>query len=337
MSNSNILYNKVFTGEIAPVVINMDTINSPNTNFGTIASVDATEVSLIKWRDIVRKHLPSNANLATVECELKLEYLHFDYIIPSRVVVPSSALPEMGRRDTLLQKQVKTLEFKNKYNRTGNYAYEFRLIKLYCIDYTLNPIHNPNDNYYNQIPYNIELDYPIGDLIYNNRLPSFLNLLPYLAKDNPIVFADVKQELRVQIIPSLGLNDLLIFAGGYSGSVTYELLSSTVTVTKSEVITLTGQGAVKVLNNNPNRYGFYLCNNGTTNIFYSFSSNAGIGGGAKLILKPGETLIYEDKKLTLNNSNINPGDNRFMLGSPLWVRNSLPGSNDISIEEITYT
>jgi hypothetical protein len=315
----------------------MYTINSPNTNFGTIASVDATEVSLIKWRDIVRKHLPSNANLATVECELKLEYLHFDYIIPSRVVVPSSALPEMGRRDTLLQKQVKTLEFKNKYNRTGNYAYEFRLIKLYCIDYTLNPIHNPNDDYYNQIPYNIELDYPIGDLIYNNRLPSFLNLLPYLAKDNPIVFADVKQELRVQIIPSLGLNDLLIFAGGYSGSVTYELLSSTVTVTKSEVITLIGQGAVKVLNNNPNRYGFYLCNNGTTNIFYSFSSNAGIGGGAKLILKPGETLIYEDKKLTLNNSNINPGDNRFMLGSPLWVRNSLPGSNDISIEEITYT
>jgi hypothetical protein len=338
--NNNILYNKVFTGEIKPVIINKDTPNvtidgsptEPDTTFPITETWDCTEVALIRWRDIVKKHLPSNANLATVEAELKLEYLHCDYLIPSRVVVPSSAIPDMARRESNLQKQVKTLEFKNKYNQSGNYAFEFRLLKLYDSNYKLNSI----TLYKNQIPFDVGLNYPIADLIYNNRLPGFIDLMPYLIKNGTLIFADIKQELRVQINPKLGVNDLLIFGGGYSGSVTFELLPKTTQITKSESIVLTGSNPVLMLDHNPKRYGFYLCNNGNFNIYYNFTNNAPISNSARLTLKPGDTLIYEDNKLSLNNAEINPGDNRLMLGCRLWARNSQPLDNRVSIEEISY-
>lgn len=332
MNNLNILYNKVFTGEIPPVVLDKNIPAYSNPLLPNNVYPDFIEVSLIKWREIVLKHLPPNAKLSTVECELKLEYLHFDYLIPSRVVVPSSAIPSYGRRESDLTKQVKTLEFKNQYNHTDNYAFEFRLVKHYDTDYTLTSL-----EYNNQIPYNAELSYPIADLIYNNRLPGFLDLMPYLIKNGTLIFADIKQELVIQIIPSLGDNDLMIFGGGYSGSVTFELLSPTVAVTKSEIKTLNGLNPSMVLNNNPARYGFYLCNNSANNVYYNFGSQP-TNDSARLILKPGETLIYEDNKLILNNLQINPGDNRFMLGSQLWVRSSVStGFNQVSIEEISYT
>ncbi|SKB13334.1 hypothetical protein PL11201_490069 [Planktothrix sp. PCC 11201] len=327
MNSNNVLYNKVFTGEIPPVVINDI---SP---FSVSGSIEFNEVPLIRWRDIVLKHLPSNVNLSTVECELKLEYLHCDYLIPSRVVVPNTAIPIYGRRETDNEKVVKTLEFKNKYNRNGNYAFEFRLLKMYDSLYTLNSL----TPYTNQIPYNAELDYPIADLLYNNRLPGFIDLLPYLIKNGTLIFADIKQELKIQIIPKVSTNDLLIFGGGYSGSVTYGLLPPSVEVTKSETITLTGTTPNMVLENNPDRYGFYLCNNSVNNVYYNFGSQPDNVNSSKLILKTGETLIYEDNKLILNNSPIDPGDNRFMLGSPLWVRSSVTtGFNQVSIEEISY-
>jgi hypothetical protein len=332
MSNSNILYNKVFTGEIPPVVINKNTVSVNDLSVPQGSVLQGIEVPLIKWRDIVGKHLPSNAKLSTVECELKLEYLHVDYLIPSRVVVPSSAIPNMERRESTLQKQVKTLEFKNKYNRSGDYAFEFRLLKMYDSNYTL----NSTTPYTNQITYNAELDYPIADLIYNNRLPSFMDLIPYLIKNGTLIFADVKQELRVQILPKLSDGDLMIFGGGYSGSVTYELLDPSVVVSKSELITLTTLTPVRILTENLNRYGFYLHNNSLVNVYYNFGSQPN-ASNARLTLKPGETLIYEDNKLTLNNNTINPGDNRYLLGTSLWVRSSVAGSNEISIEEISYS
>lgn len=326
--NNSILYNKVFTGEIPPLVIDYQS------TFDQRDNLTWHELPLIEWRNIVRKHLPSNVDLSTVECELKLEYLHFDYLIPSRVVVPSSAIPAYARRESDLVKQVKTLEFKNKYNRTGNYAYEFRLLKMYDKDYTLDKL---NIMYSNDISYNSDLDYPIADLIYNNRLPGFIDLMPYLIKNGTLIFADIKQELRVQILPRLNGGDLLIFGGGYSGSVTYGLLQPSLVITKSQIITLTGINPSEVLNNNPKRYGFYLCNNSINNVYYNFGDQPSNTSG-KLVLKPNETLILEDKKLTLNNLDIDPGDNRFMLGSKLWVRSSVTsGVNQVSIEEISYT
>lgn len=325
MSNStNILYNKVFTGELPPLVANKNT--------SSLGAGDNQELALIKWRDIAFKHLPNNADLGTVEFELKLEYLHFDYLIPSRIVVPSSAIPNMDRRESTLQKQIKTLEFKNKYNRTGNYAFEVRLLKMYDSQYTLQ-----SSNYSNLIGYNSDLAYPISELIYNNRVPGFMDLMPYLIKNGTLIFADIKQELRIQVLPKLSDEDLMIFGGGYSGSVTYGLLSPSTEVSKTELITLTGIFPTMVLNNNPNRYGFYLCNNSVNNVYYNFGSEPSVGS-AKLTLKPNDTLIYEDKKLTLNNLEINPGDNRFMLGSQLWVRSSVAtGTNQVSIEEISYS
>ena len=328
----SILYQKTFTGEISPVVINKDTVSVPNPTFPDLVRYDCIEVPLIKWRDIVIKHLPSNADLSTVECELRLEYLHFDYLIPSRVVVPSSAIPNMERRESNLQKQVKTLEFKNKYNRNGNYAFEFRLLKLYDANYKIDSF----TPYTNQIPYNIELDYPIADLIYNNRLHGFMDLMPYLIKNGVLTFADVKQELRIQILPKLGDGDLLIFGGGYSGSVTYEQLPPRVETTESTTITLTGIEPQQVLGENPKRYGFYLCNHSLNNVYYHFEYEPQVYN-SKLILKPGETLVYEDNTLTINNREIKPGDNRFLVGMPLWVKSSIGiGINQVSIHEISY-
>ncbi|MGL6137180.1 MAG: hypothetical protein ACRC2M_07800 [Planktothrix sp.] len=330
MNNSVVLYNKVFTGEIPPVVINNNSVsvNTPTMPPGEV--LQGLEIQLIKWRDIALKHLPSNAKLSTVETELKLEYLHFDYSIPSRVVVPSDDIPVMGRRDTLLQKQVKTLEFKSLYNRTGNHAFEFRLLKMYDSTYTLDSL----TPFTNQINYNIGLDFPVGDLLYNNRLPSYMDLMPYLIKNGTLIFADIKQELRIQIIPKPELNDILIFGGGYSGSVTYELLPINTSVSKSEFIPLVGIVPTQILETNTDRYGFYLSNNGENNVYYSFGN---FGGNSKLILKPNDTLVYEDKKLSINNLAINPGDNRYNMGLPLWVRSSTPlGINQVSIEEISY-
>jgi hypothetical protein len=326
MITNNVLYNKVFTGEIPPVIINQYTASLAENN------IQFNEVPLIKWRDIALKHLPSNAKLSTVECELKLEYLHVDYLIPSRVVVPSSAIPNMERRESVLNKQVKTLEFKNKYNANTNYAFEVRLIRQYDPNYTL----GGQLSYSNSLNYPVSIGYPIAELIYNNRLPGFMDLIPYLIKNGTLIFADIKQELKVQILPKLSVNDVLIFGGGYSGSVTFELLEPSLAITKSEVVTLTGITPSMILGNNSNRYGFYLCNNSTVNVYYNFGDQPSANSG-KLILKPSETLILEDKKLTLNNSTIDPGDNRFMLGSKLWVRSSVTsGINQVSIEEISY-
>jgi hypothetical protein len=317
-----ILYNKVFTGEIKPVIVTANT--------SSIYS-DLQEVSLIAWRDIALKHLPSNANLSTVECELKLEYLHFDYLIPSRTVVPSTAIPDMTRRESNLQKQVKTLEFKNKYNNNGNYAFEFRLLKHYDSTYTLG-----TTGYENEIQYNAELNYPIADLIYNNRLPGFIDLIPYLIKNGTLIFADIKQELKLQILPKLSGDDLIICGGGYSGSITFELLPETFTITKSQIYTLTGTTPQFILDANSKRFGFYLCNNGSSDIYYNFGTFPGTNA-AKLILKSGQTLIYENKTLSIDNSEIDPGDKRFILNSGLWVRNSVAGNTQVSIEEISYT
>jgi hypothetical protein len=163
-----------------------------------------------------------------------------------------------------------------------------------------------------------------------------MDLIPYLIKNGTLIFADIKQELKVQILPKLSVNDVLIFGGGYSGSVTFELLEPSLVITKSEVVTLTGITPSMILDNNSNRYGFYLCNNSTVNVYYNFGDQPSANSG-KLILKPSETLLLEDKKLTLNNSTIDPGDNRFMLGSKLWVRSSVTsGINQVSIEEISY-
>jgi hypothetical protein len=332
MNSNNTLYNKVFTGEIQPVVINQNTASITNPTFPELETYDCTEVPLIKWREIVLKHLPSNAKLSTVECELKLEYLHFDYLIPSRVQIPLINFPAEKLRTPEVIKQQELIDFKNIYNRVGNYAFEFRLLKLYDFNYTLDSV----TPYTNQISYDVDMDYPISDLIYNKRVPGYFDLMFYLVKENLIMFADVKQELRIQILPKLSLNDLIIFGGGYSGSVTYELLKPSVSVTKSEFITLTESLPEEILTENTDRYGFYLHNNSLVNVYYNFGYQPNTNS-ARLILKPGETLIYEDKRLTLNNVDINPGDNRYLLGTSLWVRSSVAtGVNQVSIEEISY-
>jgi hypothetical protein len=325
------LYNKVFTGEIPPLIIDK---NSPLLDLSVYQANNSVEfryheLSLIRWRDIVKKHLPVNANLATVEAELKLEYLHFDYLIPSRVVVPSTAIPNIERRESTLQKQVKTLEFKNKYNRNGNYAFEFRLIKEYDQDHTLDSL----TPYTNQISYNAKLDYPIADLIYNNRLPGYVDLMPYLIKNGTLIFADVKQELKIQILPDLGDGDYIVCGGGYSGSVTYELLPIVPVVSKSQVYSV-GTNPIKVLDYNSKRLSLYLCNLGTKDIFYSFSS---IRNEVGLILKPKETLIYENNNLIINNQIIDPGDSCFSMGLSLWVWNSQAVEHRVAVEEISYS
>jgi hypothetical protein len=314
-----ILYNKQFTGEIKPVTI---TQNTPS------QYIDLQEISLIAWRDIVLKHLPSNANLSTVESELRLEYLHFDYLIPSRTVVPSSAIPVYGRRESDNEKVIKTLEFKNKYNHNLGYAFEFRLLKFYDIDYVIN-----TTGYQNDIPYNEDLGYPIADMIYNNRLPGFIDLVPYLIKNGSAVYGDIKQELVLQVFPKLSTGDLIVVGGGYSGSVTFELSPNELVVTKSKMITINNNYSF-ILPFNPKRVSFYLCNSGNSDIIYNFGNYPG-DNAAKLILKPGSTLVYENETLLIDNATINTGDKRPIFNSQLWVKNTIVGNTQVSIEELS--
>ncbi|SKB11191.1 hypothetical protein PL11201_490077 [Planktothrix sp. PCC 11201] len=312
-------YSKTFAGEVPPVVIDKNTYSD---------SSDYQEIKLISWRDIILKHLPSNANLSTVQCELKLEYLHFDYLIPSRALVPSDKIPVYARRESDLSKQVKTINFKNVYNHNSNYAFEFRLIKHYDIDYALGDVYFTND-----IPYNEELGYPIADLIYNNRLPGFIDLMPYLTKTTPLVFGDIKQELKLQIYPKLSTDDLILVGGGYSGSVTFELLPRELLITKSENVVINNIPK-QLLPINPKRLSFYLCNNGATDIIYNFGLTTG-ENSAKLKLSPGKTLVYEDKTLIIDNQEIDTGDSRATMNLPLWSRCEV-GSNVVAIEEVSY-
>lgn len=318
---NGILYSKSFTGEIKPVVIDKDTVSS---------YTNILEISIVSWRDIVLKHLPANADISSVECELKLEYLHFDYLIPSRVVVPSSALPVYERRESDLSKQTKTIEFKNKFNFNNDYAFEFRLIKHYDENYTLG-----STVYENNIPYNHQLGYPIADYIYNNRLPGFIDLMPYLIKNSTLIFGDVKQELRLQINPQPTGNDLIIVGGGYSGNIIYNIKSIDIVVTYTNILNITNSEPVQVLPLNNKRYGFYFTNNSDFDVYYSFGSYP--GSASKLILKPSETLTFEDKKLFLNNQEINPGDTRYQFGLPLYAIGTTFSGQQVSIEELGYT
>lgn len=318
-----------FTGETNKVIINKNIgVQTVTTNLEPVTTYTFNRASILSWREIALKHLPVDADIDTAMFELKCEYLHFDYLIPSRVVVPSSAIPESNDlKDTDLIRQTRAIEFKNKFNRDTGHAFEFRLIEYYDPDYKLGDIYQNTNTYWDSL-----LDYPVADLIYNNRLPGFINLMPYLIKDGMIFFGDIKKQLMLEILPVLQGDDIICVSCGYTGSVTYEKKRLEVVLSKSQAIEITSV-PTQVLNTNNKRYGFYLTNNGSKNIYYSFGFIA--GSSPKLILKPEETLIYEDKKLYLNNNEIETGDIRFNLGLPLWVR-TISGSGVVSIEELSF-
>lgn len=315
------MYQVPFTGETKKVLINKDT--------GVVlGDREYHQLSILSWRNIALKHLPVDADITTAMFEFKCEYLHFNYRIPSRAVVPSSAIPTSDNlSDTDLIRQTRAIEFKNKYNDTNQYAFEFRLLEHYDTDYKLG-----DTNYSNEINYDRDLDYPLSDLIYNNRIPGFMDLIPYLINNGNLFFGDVNQEIVIQIMPRLENFDIITCKCGYSGSVTYEKKPIELILSKSETINISTI-PTQILNNNNKRYGFYLCNNGVNNIYYSFNSLPGIT--SKLILKPQSTLIYENKTLSIDGSEIDYPDKRFVLGLPLWVKTT-GGSGSVSIEEHSY-
>lgn len=327
------LYQKTFTGEIPPLIITTDTPdNDTMVVTNTLEPITYKELSIIKWRDIAKKHLPYNADINSVEFEFKLEYLHIDYELPSLTPVPSSKIPVQTVQDTNVTVQVKVAELKQNYNVYNGYGKEIRLIRHYDYDYTLN--NNNPDNYSNDLTIDPTLKYPIMEILYNNRLPGFLDLIPYLLKNGNLTFADIKQELRLQIISNLGNKDTIAITGGYSGSVTYELKKPKIETTTSRTENLTTL-PVKILDANQDRYGFYICNNSQNDIYFSFGNNAP-SLALKLTLKPDEMLVYEHGQIyvdgTVQNTTL---DNRVKLGTPIWARASVDNSV-ISIEELSF-
>ncbi|MBD2481540.1 hypothetical protein [Planktothrix sp. FACHB-1365] len=321
------MYQVPFTGETKRTLINANTTKL--SQWIKDIYYEYNEISILSWREIALKHLPIDAEISTAMFELKCEYLALDYLIPSRVPVPSSAIPRLDNlQDTELTKQAKTIEFKNKYNNKNDYAFEFRILEHYDNDYALI---NGISRYSNDIDYDIALNYPISDLIYNNHLPGARNLMPYITKDSVVFFGDIKQELKLQVIPALQGNDIITIKGGYSGSVTYEKKLIELIETKSQILTIMTT-PVKVLDTNKKRYSFYLCNNSLVDIYYHFGVNNLFS--TKLILKPGSTLVYENKSLNIDGSEINYPDNRYVLGLPLWVKTS-SDAGQVSIEELS--
>lgn len=315
------LFQKQFTGEIPPLLINKNTSDNKQ------GTVEYKELAILKWRDIAKLHLPNDADINSAEYDLRLEYFEIDYFLPSLTSVPSSALPIAKTRETITESQARTLDFKNKYNRNNNHANEIRLIRKYDPNYKLKL-----DNFNNSIPsHDINMGYPISELLYNNKASGFLDLMPYLTKSNTVVFGDIRQQIDLQIIPNLGDDSSIIVRGGYSGTVTYSLKSELI-VTKSTTETITTT-PVEVLSLNINRKAFYLSNNGTNDLYFNFGSNP--NPNLRLTLKPLSTLVYENGRLFIDGIEQNLSlDSRYKLGLPLWIR-SASGTSDVSIEELS--
>ncbi|MFM6205481.1 hypothetical protein [Planktothrix sp.] len=324
------MYQIPFTGEINKVIIDKNTgVRTVTTQYEpTIETYTFNRISIVSWRDIALKHLPIDADISTAMFELKCEYLHFDYLIPSRVVVPSSAIPVSNDlRDTDLIRQTRAIEFKNKFNRDNNYAFEFRLVEYYDPNYQLGDTFQNENLWLDSL-----LDYPTSDLIYNNRLPGFIDLIPYIVKNGSIFFGDIKKQLMLEILPVLQNDDIICVTCGYTGSVTYEKKPIELINSKSENVNITTE-TTKVLNTNNRRYAFYLSNNSSVDIYYHFGINS--NNSIKLKLKPGSTLIYENKSLNIDGDEINYPDKRYVNGLPLWLKSS-SGNAQVSIEELSF-
>lgn len=321
------LFQKSFTGEIPPLLINKDTANNLDGQTITEQLLQYKELSIVKWRDIARLHLPSDADVSSAEYDLRLEYFEIDYNLPSLTPVPSSQLPLVKLRESITESQARTLDFKNKYNRHSGHGVEIRLIRKYDPSYKLNL-----DNFNNSIPsHDINVGYPIAELLYNNKVTGFLDLMVYLTKSNTVIFGDIRQQIDLQIIPNLGDQDSILVRGGYSGSVVYKLKSNLV-ITKSNTETATST-PLEILPLNPNRKAFYLSNNGANDIYFNFGAIANLN--LKLNLKPKATLIYEDGRLFIEGTEQNLTlDSRYKLGLSLWVR-SASGVSELSIEELS--
>jgi hypothetical protein len=84
----------------------------------------------------------SEIDLKTLTCSFKVEYLHMDYNLPSLDQIPQSELELLSnRRDSTVAKQVKTANFKRKYNPLTNYAVEINLFRSNHPSYGLNGIY----------------------------------------------------------------------------------------------------------------------------------------------------------------------------------------------------
>lgn len=323
------LYQKVFTGEIPPLLITENTATNKPFTLPDNTQSSYKEVPLIKWRDIAKKHLPRNGDIESAEYEFKLEYLHIDYLLPSLTPVPSSKIPTQSVQDTNVTVQNKVIDMKTKFNVLSGHGKEIRLIRSYDPNYELTAT---GDNFNNSLSYDITLDYPISEILYNNRISGFLDLMPYLIKNGNLTFADVQQQLSLLILTNLGSKDSIVISGGYSGTVTYELKKRVLTVTKSETVSI-GTTAIEVLPFNPDRVGFYLTNNSLNEIYFNF----GLSPNMQLVLtlKPKQMLIYENQILTIDGIKQDlEVDKRYTLGLPLWCRANTNG-NQVSIEELS--
>lgn len=334
------LYQKVFTGEIQPLIIKEDTpTNKTFVRVSDLSSVAYKEISILRWRDIAKLHIPPNAKLSSCEFEFKLEYLQMDFWIPSLNVVPSANLPLYSPADTNAQTQAKTVELRTRFNRDSGHAIEMRLLRFYDPSYQLNTAtpdsYNPIDSSYDP-----NLNYPITELLYHQKIPGFFDLMPYLIKNGNLIFTDIRQELKLQFIPNLSGRgsdkDCVVITGGYTGSVTYEEAEKSyeiqTTVSRTQNLNTT---PIKLLEPNPNRFGFYLSNNSPNDVYFHLGNNAP-SLALKLTLKPDQTLIYEHDQVYINGVKQDfTNDNRARLGTAIWARASAENS-PISIEELSF-
>ena len=332
---ANNLYQKVFTGEIPPLIIKEDTpTNKTFVRVSDLSSVAYKEISILRWRDIAKLHIPANAKISSCEFEFKLEYLQIDFWVPSVRVVPSQDLPLYSPVDTDAQTQTKTVELRNKYNRDSGHALEIRLLRCYDPNYQLN--RQTPDNYSENTSFDPNLQYPISELLYHNRLPGFYDLMAYLIKNGNLIFADIRQELKLQIIPNLGDKDSIVITGGYTGSVIYEEIEIKYKVETTTSITQNlSTLPTKILEANSNRFSFYICNNSENQVYFSFGTNSP-SLALKLTLEPNKMLIYEHGQIYIDGIVQNLiFDGRARMGTPLWAR-ATANNSPVSVEELSF-
>jgi len=285
------------------------------------ANGDGRIVPIIDWGAIALKHTPPTAT--NIQFELILEYLTFNYYLPTLLRIPSSSYPEYRAADKELQRALKTVEFKRSFPPEKNYAVQFLLWNSDAWG-TWRNIHFDRDQ------------------LQNAGMEGRINMIkPYLVTAGDTVFGDRGYKLGISIAPRfLVMGDSIEISGGYSGSISYLYQAPEIDLIEgvcdsshiSPIPTM-------IMNANPKRASIFLSNAGLSRIYWKFTGNPNsLIARSSPFIEPGESLTVEHGKLFYLGKNehlINRNNIKYMCKLPFCCITEL-GSGTVTYQELNF-
>lgn len=265
-------FERRFTGRIKDVILTSDNNN------GKV-------VPIINWAEEMKRFTPKNAVNPTYE--IYLESLQANARLQGLLKTPFPAvtndLDEIEQRLILEQ-------HKHKYTPEEKFSIELSLWGK----------RNTTSNW----------SFLAAEYLYNNSLIFYLPLLyPYLIAEQ-VSTEDVDYQLGIAISRGqLPDGNAITIRGGYRGTAYYELSEITNELNESAGGVVVGNSLTKVIPSNSNRKLVYVCNNGTTDLFFRFTwQNSQVKPNFCPFLKPGGALT-----LTTNDLNYEGGNQQHFL------------------------